>query len=147
MKNLLLSQRRCKCLQWETNAGRRHYLDIESTSVSSKAVAFGCGGVKLEVVNLQRLQSHRGAFWVMTMMHCADCCALLQKILHYCTCIYLAALALCCHTRTHTYAHARTSEEQRKRAVTWTLCDNREEWRRRSVQLCAHNQYIQVTGV
>lgn len=40
------------------------YLNIESTSVCTKTVAFGTWSMKLEVINFQRLQSHRRAFWV-----------------------------------------------------------------------------------
>lgn len=137
MKNLLLSQGRCKCLGWETNAGRRRYLDIQSTSVSSKAVAFGCGGVKLEVVNLQRLQSHRGAFWVMTMMYCADCyalaaenTALLYMHLLGCACPLLPHTHTHKNTRTHTHTHewgpVRTSSNLdfmwQQRGVTTLQC-------------------------
>lgn len=77
---------------------RRRYLNIESTSVSPEAVAFGGGGVKLEVVNLQRLQTHWGAFWVMRMMNRADWYKLLQEILLYCS----SGLTRLPHAHTHT---------------------------------------------
>lgn len=57
------------------------YLNVKTTSVCSEAVAFRCWSVKLEVINLQRLQSHGRAFWVTRMtnwpvmvMLCITCC-------------------------------------------------------------------------